>query len=329
MSVDLNDPPAPVQADLRALQAALDATIPPKQLDRNLLIGTWNIRAFGDLTDKWVAGEQDSPKRDWHALRCIAEIVARFDVVALQEVKGNIKALRRLLKLLGPDWGLILTDVTRGRRGNDERMAYVFDLRRVRPSGLAGELVVPEEWTDEIPDQALRRQFARTPYAVSFISARHTFILVTLHVIYGDKPAERIGELRAIARWMAEWAKEVNSWNHNLIALGDFNIDRNGDANYEAFVSSGLRTPPELHDVPRTIFSDSDKGKHYDQIAWFTGEQGVPRLSLEYTSRAGGFDFARVVMQGLTRQQLSWKLSDHYPLWAEFSIRHAPVGGVD
>ena len=29
----------------------------------------------------------DSPKRDLHSLLCIAEIVSRFDVVAVQEAK--------------------------------------------------------------------------------------------------------------------------------------------------------------------------------------------------------------------------------------------------
>ena len=98
-------PPAEIAAELEELRAVLDEDVPSKALDRNLLIATWNIRAFGNLTEKWESGEQDSPKRDLHALLCIAEIVSRFDVIALQEVRGNIKALRHMLKWLGPDWG--------------------------------------------------------------------------------------------------------------------------------------------------------------------------------------------------------------------------------
>jgi hypothetical protein len=45
-----------------------------------------------------------TPKRDLHSLLSIAEIVSRFDVVALQEAKDNLKALRHLLKVLGPNW---------------------------------------------------------------------------------------------------------------------------------------------------------------------------------------------------------------------------------
>ena len=163
--VATEQPPEEVAADLERLRSALDEDLPAKALDRNLLIATWNVRAFGGLTEKWQSGEEDTPKRDLHSLLCIAEIVSRFDVVALQEARENLKALRHMLKVLGPNWGLSLTDVTEGAPGNGERMAFLFDTRRVVPSGLACEIVVPEEQLERIEPAALRRQFARTPYA--------------------------------------------------------------------------------------------------------------------------------------------------------------------
>src|SRR5919112_2442148 len=187
-------PPEDVLVDLLLLRSTLDEEVPAKALDRNLLIATWNIRAFGDLTDKWESAEEDSPKRDLHSLLCIAEIVSRFDVVAVQEVKDNLKALRHMLRALGPHWGLSLTDVTKGAPGNGERMAFLFDTRRVQLSGLACELVVPQEQLDQIEPDALERQFARTPYAVSFRSDTKTFILVTLHVLYGERAEQRVPE---------------------------------------------------------------------------------------------------------------------------------------
>ncbi|MCX2682062.1 hypothetical protein OOZ15_19075 [Galbibacter sp. EGI 63066] len=39
-------PPIEVQQDLELLKQDLDQKIPAKQLDRNLLIATWNIRVF-------------------------------------------------------------------------------------------------------------------------------------------------------------------------------------------------------------------------------------------------------------------------------------------
>jgi endonuclease/exonuclease/phosphatase family metal-dependent hydrolase len=317
--------PEEVLMGLARLRSTLDEDVPAKTLDRNLLIATWNIRAFGDLTEKWVSVQEDSPKRDLYSLLCISEIVSRFDVVAIQEVKDNLKALRHMLKLLGPNWGLSLTDITEGAPGNSERMAFLFDTRRVQLSGLACELVVPQEQLGAIEPGALQRQFARTPYAVSFRSGMKTFILITLHVLYGENEEERLPEIKAIAEWLAQWARDINSWDHNLIALGDFNIDRKGDALHDAFISTGLDIPADLQDVPRTIFSDPEKpelNKFYDQIAWFMGRNGLPALSLQYTE-GGYFDFTKSVLssQGLTKTQLSWRISDHYPLWAEFSTR--------
>ena len=106
MPTILDEPPSDVRDDLNGLRAALDAAIPARMLDRNLLVATWNLRAFGDLTEKWCAGANDSPKRDLHSLLCIAEIVSRFDVVAIQESRANLKALRHMLKALGSNWGL-------------------------------------------------------------------------------------------------------------------------------------------------------------------------------------------------------------------------------
>ena len=240
-------PPQPVVENLKLLCEDLNAKIPSKQLDKNLLIATWNIRAFGDLTREWESQENDSPKRDLQSILCITEIIRRFDVIAVQEVKSNIRALRDTIKLLGEDWSLILTDVTKGDAGNGERMAFIFDTRRVKLSGLACELVVPKEWSNGIGVNALDEQFVRTPYAVSFKSCNQTFILVTLHIKYGKKSADR--------------------------------------------------------------------------IAWFLDNQNVPNLSLEFL-QGGNYDFVptALVNRGLTKQSLSFMMSDHYPLWAEFKL---------
>src|SRR3954470_9994178 len=90
-------PPEEIATELAELQAALDKDVPAKALDQNLLIATWNLRAFGGLTEKWESGPGDTPKRDLHALLCIAKILARFDVIAVQEVRDNLKALRHML----------------------------------------------------------------------------------------------------------------------------------------------------------------------------------------------------------------------------------------
>ena len=314
-------PPDDVAADLARLSAALDAAIPAKAAN-NLLIATWNLRAFGNLTRKWHSGPGDSPKRDLTAALCIAEILSRFDVIAVQEVKANLRALRDVLKKLGPDWAFAMTDVTYGSPGNDERLAYLFDTQRVRLSGLACELVIPEDLDTPFstPANAFQRQFVRTPYAVSFLAGSQTFVLVTLHVIYGTRGEDRREELAAIARWLRAWAEREDDYGHNLICLGDFNIDRADDPQYQAFTSTGLEPADDHAGLPRTIFSKPDRpdlDSFYDQIAWFRTVRNKPYLSLGYR-RGGHFDFRGLVETALTMQQLSFRLSDHFPLWVEF-----------
>jgi endonuclease/exonuclease/phosphatase family metal-dependent hydrolase len=308
----LTDPPPEVRQDLAALSAALDFAV-PAAVEGNLLIGTWNLRGFGALTPRWQSGTGDAPKRDWHAIACIAAVVSRFDVVAVQETRRTTTALRALLDQLGAGWQVICSDVTEGPDGNGERLAYLYNSLRVTPSGLVGEIVLPPQTTGPVS------QFARTPYLASFTRAGTEFILATVHLIWGNKAIDRLPEVTAFATWMRQWADRPDDWNANLLVLGDFNLDRIGDPLYEAFLATGLWPPAELNTVPRTIFQNDPKRHLYDQIAWFTTPEGNSLLnSLTYTGHAGGFDFLPHTYPGMTRTEVSWRISDHYPLWAEF-----------
>ena len=177
---------------------------------------------------------------------------------------------------------------------------------------------MPQEKLDTISTNALNKQFARTPYAVGFKSAGKTFVLVTLHILYGKKAAGRIPELKAIAKWMADWAKDINEYEQNLIALGDFNIDARGDLLNETFISEGLHIAEELQSSTRSIFNET---KYYDHIAWFDGKKGMPQLSLKPVN-GGNFDFVGKTLtdRNLSKWQLSFHISDHYPLWMEFEV---------
>jgi len=145
-------------------------------------------------------------------------------------------------------------------------------------------------------------------------------VLTTVHVLWGS-PTSRLPEITAFAEWMHRWAGRRDDWSSNLLVLGDFNLDRVGNPLYEAFIATGLWPPAELNALPRTIFDD-DKDRHfYDQLAWFSTPDGRTQLEhLTYTHRAGSFDFVPHVYPSLTRTELSWRVSDHYPLWAEFGV---------
>lgn len=308
----LAPPPPEVTADVGRLHDAVHDLVPARA-DDNLLIGTWNLRAFAGVAPTWQAGPTESPKRDWHAIACIRAVVECFDVVAVQETRRSTAALRALLDQLGSSWHVISSDVTEGDAGNGERLVFLYDTARVAPSGLVGEIVLPPQTTGA--------QFARTPYLASFTRGQVEFILATVHMVWGTGSAERLGEVQRFAAWMRAWADRRDEWNDNLLVLGDFNLDRVGDPMYEAFLSTGLWPPAALNAVPRTVF-DNDREHHfYDQIAWFTSPTGDSRLSgMTYAGHAGGIDFTPHVFQGMDRTELSWRVSDHFPLWVEFQL---------
>jgi endonuclease/exonuclease/phosphatase family metal-dependent hydrolase len=143
-----------------------------------------------------------------------------------------------------------------------------------------------------------------------------------LHVIYGQALTDCVDELKEIATWLAGWPEREKEWSENLLTLGDFNIDRRGDPLWEARKATGLTTPVALNDVPRTIFDEVQSPHFHDQIAWFKQNSSRSVLTLDFVS-AGSFDFVPLLQGSLTKTALSWRVSDHYPLWAEFSIKEA------
>jgi len=313
-----DNPPQYIIDEISDLSKELKNTISKKKHD-NVLFATWNIRVFGRLTAKWESAKKDSPKRDLHSLLCIIEIIKSFDIIAVQEVKHDIKCLRDTISMLGKDWSFIMTDVNNSDAGNNERLAFIFNTERVKLSGLACEIVIPDEQLDNnIASDALKKQFSRTPYAVGFKVKDKTFILLTLHVLYGEDTDDRVPELKAISEWMYDWAKKLNKWNHSLIIMGDFNIERKGDKAYDAFVSKNLYIPEDIRDLPSTIFKEL---KLYDQIGWYKNSRSKSQISLDYVT-GGIFDFRNSVLKNKNYPftQLSFRISDHFPLWVEFAV---------
>jgi hypothetical protein len=248
-------------ARLLTLREALEGQIPQRNIAGTMLLATWNIREFDSLS---YGERKDEP------LYYIAEIIDHFDLVAIQEVRDNLKALDRLMDLLGSWWKCVLTDVTEGKPGNRERMAFLYDSRKVRFGGLAGEVVIPPtKKRGEVLEPA--KQLARTPYLVGFGIDWFKCTICTTHILYGESAAEdpeRLEEIRELASFLADRAKEEHAWAKNMILLGDFNIFDTTDATMQAIEDAGFTVPEQLKGHP----SNAPKTRHYDQIAFIAPE---------------------------------------------------------
>jgi endonuclease/exonuclease/phosphatase family metal-dependent hydrolase len=309
--------------------------IPQRTQEDTLLLGTWNIRDFDKPSFR---------KRSEEAMHYIAEIVSRFDLLAVQEVYKDLNALHRLMGLLGNNWDYIVTDTSEGSSGNSERLAYIYDRRKVKFGGLAGELVLPPVKIDG--KKQPMKQLARTPYIAGFKSGWTNFVLCTVHILYGKSIAnspERVEEIKQLAKFMKARATDATSWSQNVIVLGDFNIFSKSDLTMKALTDEGFVIPKKLQEIPG---SNVPKNKCYDQIAF-----RVRPNRLETTNRAGVFDFYDVVYSlsdeseyvkemgdsykttssGKPRKSPSryyktyWRthqMSDHLPMWVELKINY-------
>jgi hypothetical protein len=338
--------------------------IPPKLLDRNLLIAAWNIRhliSYHEDVD-WLAvprlppempaehQKPESTSRDPFALHFMARIIARFDIVLLTEVRAGAKAVRAIHEILGPNWGLLIQDISEARHGS-ERLMYFFDRRKVAPSGLVSDIVLPASMrvrTEGSRQQVGGHQFARPPYVAGFEYGSHALTLVALHIKSargGFITPER--ELATIAERLRSWLVRRDQWAPNLIALGDFQLydekERPYEDNpmYKAFTSTNLYIPEPLRSIRSTIFGEPGVSSG---LAWFEDSFGLQVLNagnfdfldiLDMT-RFRDFDFAQISVQ--TSVPDVWQhipdeaqrrrayamgkyISDRLPLWVEFSIR--------
>lgn len=339
--IDSNTPSGKYTIErLLALREQLQNEIPQKTIDDTLLLASWNIREF----DSSSYGE-----RIPESFNYIAEIISRFDLVAVQEVRKDLKAWRRLLNILGERWKYIVTDVTDGAQGNKERLAFLYDSGKVQFGGLAGELVMPPvKKKGGIYEPA--KQLARTPFICGFQVGWSRFMLATVHVLYGKSKADdpaRVEEIRQLAQFLKKRTEDETAWARNLILLGDFNIFKPTDDTFKQLTDAGFFVPPELSSLP----SNAVKNKFYDQIAFRISED-----RLDTTGKAGVFDFyqsvfrdadeereyyipiigepyyktsrgkARSARSQKTYYKTYWRthqMSDHLPMWVELKINYS------
>lgn len=270
--------------NLIRLRKRLDLSIPAKDADDNLLLATWNIRDFG---------KPESRRRGWgprlpETWFYIAEVISRFDFVAVQEV-NELSEWHQVMDILGPDWGFIATDETDpDLGGNGERMTFVYDKRKVWFQNIAGEIVLPPDYLiskSEFKVQGKKvvagNQFKRTPYIASFQSGWVKFDICIVHLYYGassgEKLQQRIEEIGTIAEYLSKRADRALGDDRALILLGDFNIVSPKHRTMRALMGHGFVIPEPLESKPST-----GTAKHYDQIAFKTKPEVI-----EYVNRPG------------------------------------------
>ena len=302
---------------LLRLKKALDASVPAKTLDQTLLLASWNIREFGG---------NKSDGRDKEALFYLAEIISRFDLIAVQEVRDDLDALDGLMGILGGWWKFLVSDVTLGVQGNGERHAYIYDTRKLAFGGLAGELVPPMKKDGDtlVSDFA----FSRTPYLAGFRAGWFKFTICTQHLYYGDaKPddPQRQKEAEVVVKLLKARMKSKDRWANNAILLGDFNVFSTNDATFKAIEKADFEIPAGL----KGKYTNANLDKPFDQMAFL-----APDIKSQVNvAKVGVFPFFDQVYRNddlaaylpdkdakTYREWRTYKMSDHLPIWVELGL---------
>lgn len=334
--------------NLIKLRKQLDGSVPPKDSEDNLLLATWNIRDFGKKNRR---GWGQRLPESWFY---IAEVLSRFDFVAVQEV-NQLPEWEKVMKILGRNWGYIATDETDPKiGGNGERMTFVYDRRKVWFQSIAGEIVLPPQMLISRAEVQIEgknvvagNQFKRTPFMAMFQSGWLKFDICTVHLYYGassgEKLEQRIEEIASIAKYLGERADRALGKDRALIILGDFNIVSPEHQTMKALTDNGFVVPKVLKETPTT-----GTEKHYDQIGFktrpevveyvesrsddpmnrnagviplfrsvFTDRQFSTYKDIVQTTTTAGKDSedSDVKLRKAYKSWRTYQFSDHYPMW--------------
>ena len=284
----------------------------PRRRAGKLLAATWNIANLG-------AQQRRDPD-----LALIAEIIAWFDIVAVQECRENFGDLFDIHARLPKSFRVLMSDAS----GNNERMAFLYDSKKLSLLEEVGEIAFPPSRFSAIKLPGVDARFNgfdRTPYLAAFSVGKTSMMFVNVHLYYGDEQpasiARRSLETFAVAKWADLRKKCPLSFTRELVVMGDFNMPKceDGDPIYKALTKLGLDLPEHSTQIGSSISSDAN----YDQIAF------LPQTTREhFTGNKGVFDFDAALFPALWKDgsnaknfkaYLRYYISDHRPMWVELS----------
>lgn len=265
-------------------------TMPDRQ-PSTLLIGSFNMQRLGPskLGNSWVMDK-------------FAAIIRRFDVIALQEITSqDQRTVPQLLEHVNADGSnysyTISPRIGREATGYYEQYAFVYDTNRVR-SGNEFSYVVQDD------DDVLHREPFVGRFETITSGQPFTFTLVNIHT----DPKEIAYEIDVLADVYIN-VRQFEYPEDDVILLGDLN------ASPAQFQKLG-RIPgfePAIDGIP----TNTRKNKTYDN---FVFDRQATR---EFTGRAGVLDMEQMFQVEMTD---ALRISDHMPIWAEFTITEQTGG---
>ncbi len=229
-----------------------------------------------------------------HVFEMLVRILRKFDIVALQGIQTNrddiLPLLVERLNQSGGTYDYIIGPRV-GRTPPLEQFAFVFDTLRLETDRF-------QLYTIDDPEDLITREPLVAWFRTKGPPTQQAFTFSLINLSLDLSLAERERDLLPnLIKAVEQDGRGEDDW----IFVGDF---AGGDAELNSLVSSGARLV--VTGVPTT----TDGLQMLDNIA-FAGAATV-----EFAGKAGAFDFLRQFNLSLEQ---ALEVSDHLPIWAEFS----------
>ncbi len=265
---------------------AVSTNAPPVvRSGKTIRIAAFNIQVFGrSKISKPIV------------LDVLARIIRHFDVIAIQEVRAKdqdilplfVEAInnggRQYDYAIGPRLG---------RSASKEQYAFIFDRASV-------EVDRQQLYTIDDPDDLMHREPLVGWFRVRGPAANQgfTFSLVNIHTD-PDEVADEVNVLDDVMRVVRDDGRNED----DVILLGDLNAD---DRHF-----GELGRVPQIAWAISGVPTNTRGTKQYDNLVFYAN------ATREFMGRTGVFDFMREYNMTIDE---ALEVSDHLPVWAEFSI---------
>lgn len=264
----------------------------PARSPQTILVSSFNIQTFGE---KKIANRTIAER--------LATLIRQFDVVAIQEVRATDQTvIPQLLQYINANGGRYdyILGPRLGRTVSKEQYCFIYDTNRIVSGPNASYTV--EDRADLLHREPLVGRFVtRVPQGYR----PYSFSLMNIHTDPDEVKLElpvMHTVLQAVREY--EWA-----------TAGEDDVLMMGDLNAAPKIFGNLAKVPGIYWVIREETTNTRRTQIYDNILFDRG------LTNEFTGRAGVLDMAEMFRIS-TEEAL--KLSDHLPIWAEFTIVEQP-----
>jgi len=284
----------PSASQTPAIAVGQTTATPPRTGGPTFRIASFNIQVFGD----------DKASKPY-IMQTLALIVRNFQIVAVQEIRTKNDYLldtflRDYVNAGGGRYYDYVIGPRLGRSNSKEQYAFIYDASAVDVNrGRIYTVNDPQDLLHREPLVAMFRTRGPAPHEA------YTFVLVNIHT----DPDETDEELDTLAD-VYHAVRQASGGEDDIIILGDLNVD---DRHL-----GRLGQIPGVRPVVTGVFTNTRQTKLYDNIVFHR------QSTAEFTGRWGVYDVQRV--HQLSPDQAR-QVSDHLPVWAEFSAYESAAPG--